>query len=262
MKHKHAVYLVYGMIAATIVIVGSLVMFFGGYELGVYQGQNGDTWFPHFNASSDSDGCSNSSSSELPACCSDDSDDCGVADKPVIYLYPTSTEKVHVTLQYPAGFSATVPSYNPESGWNVTAQPDGTLTNISDGTTYPYLYWEGKPQAFNFNMNQGFVVAGSQSKAFLTKELPIIGLNTNETNAFIGYWLPKLEGNKYTLIHFAGSEYTSVAKLTITPTPESLLRVFMVEKPITQPVHVSPQTFPSFHRVGFTAVEWGGTVIQ
>lgn len=65
--------------------------------------------------------------------------------------------------------------------------------------------------------------------------------------------------NKYNLIHFAGKEYTDYAKLTISPQPDSTLRVLMVFEPLQQPVSVRPQSFPKFQRNGFTAVEWGGT---
>ena len=185
-----------------------------------------------------------------------------IYDKPVIYLYPIHPEQVDVKLSLPVGFSKTVPNYDSSTGWQVLAQPDGTLTSLTDGRAYPYLFWESKPAPAMFNMTKGFVVAGSQTRAFLQSQLTAMGLNQNETNAFITFWLPKMQGNRYNLIHFAGSEYTNYAKLTVTPTPDSLLRVFMVFEPLRTPVQVSPQSFPPFHRVGFTVVEWGGTSLN
>jgi len=258
MSNKHAAYLVYAMIALAFILVGSLVVFFAGYQLAVYQETNGDKLLPHINVTSNPSG-TNCGVSYAVGCCADE---CPVAAKPVIYLYPRQTEKVNVKLSFPTGFSASAPAYNQQLGWNVIAQPDGTLTNISDGATYPYLYWEGNPAPFKFDMSQGFVVPGDQSAAFLTKELAVIGLNKNETAAFLAYWAPKLQPNKYTLIHFASTDYTDVAKLFITPKPDSLLRVFMAEEPLSSPVKVTPQPFPSFQRKGFTAVEWGGTVLK
>jgi len=186
---------------------------------------------------------------------------CGEAYKPVIYLYPTQPEDVNVKLYYPSGFSATTPTYDPTTGWNVLANPNGNLVNLSDGKTYPYLYWEGNKLDFNFDMTKGFVVPGNQTASFLSQELPKIGLDKKETAAFLQYWVPKMEHNKYSLIHFAGKDYTNLAKLQITPKPDSLLRVFMAEEPLARPVPVTPQTFPVFHRTGFTAVEWGGTIL-
>jgi hypothetical protein len=186
----------------------------------------------------------------------------GAVDKPVIYLYPTHSENVEVKVSYAAGFSTTVPAYSAISGWQVLAEPDGTLTSSADGKSYRYLYWEGNPAPLHFDMTKGFVVAGSRTKTFFQSQLTAMGLNQNETSAFIAYWLPKMEVNRYNLIHFAGSEYTNYAKLAITPTPSSLLRVFMVFEPLYAPVKVSSQSFPTFHRDGFSVVEWGGTQLH
>lgn len=182
-----------------------------------------------------------------------------IYDKPVIYVYPTHTEKVTVKLSLPVGFSATAPAYNPATGWQVLAQPNGMLTNLADGKEYPYLFWESKPAPNFFDMTDGFVVAGGQTKQFLQKQLTSMGLDQSETSAFITYWVPKMENNPYNLIHFAGSDYTDYAKLGISPAPDSLLRVFMVFEPLQTKVQVTPQSFPPFHRHGFTVIEWGGT---
>lgn len=187
---------------------------------------------------------------------------CGHSLKPAIYLYPTHTEHVNVKVNWPTGLEKTIPTYDPNDGWNVIAQPDGSITNIADGKVYPYLYWEGNKDRLNFDMSQGFVIPGKDTAAFLKQELPIIGLNNNEINGFLQYWVPKMENNKYSLIHFAGSEYTNMAPLTITPKPDSVLRVFMAEEPINSPVKVTPQHFTTFVRTGFTVVEWGGSVLQ
>ena len=61
--------------------------------------------------------------------------------KPVIYLYPEETLEVSVTLDYSGTLTCTYPAYH--QGWRVIAQPDGTLTNVSDGKPYSYLFWEG-----------------------------------------------------------------------------------------------------------------------
>jgi hypothetical protein len=240
----------------------AIVTFFIGYQLAIFQEQNNDKLLPHFNFGSnqDSRSCHSLTANPQPIPCSDLKP--GGLYKPVIYLYPTHPENVNVKVTYPAGFQATIPSYNAATGWQVTAQPSGTLTNLADNKTYPYLFWEGKPAPLSFNMNQGFVVADSDTRSFLQRQLTSMGLNQNETNGFIAFWLPRMESKPYNLIHFAGSEYTDYAKLTITPQPDSLLRVFMAFAPIQQPVKVTPQSFPTFHRNGFTAVEWGGTELH
>jgi hypothetical protein len=72
-----------------------------------------------------------------------------------------------------------------------------------------------------------------------------------------------MKDNKYNLIHFAtANEYDIYAPLTITPTPDNILRVFMVFRPIVNPktiVSPTPQVFLVFRRDGFSVVEWGGS---
>ncbi|MEI7690748.1 MAG: hypothetical protein WCI63_03935 [bacterium] len=71
-----------------------------------------------------------------------------------------------------------------------------------------------------------------------------------------------MENNKYNLIHFAEEEYTDSAKLTVTPSPDSILRVFMVFKPLDSYQDITPQKIKPFERKGFTVVEWGGTKLN
>jgi hypothetical protein len=70
-----------------------------------------------------------------------------------------------------------------------------------------------------------------------------------------------MEGNPYNLISFQTDAYTSHAALTVTPQPDSMLRVFMAWKPLGAPVELPAQEFPAFLRSGFTVIEWGGARI-
>ena len=105
------------------------------------------------------------------------------------------------------------------------------------------------------------MVKGSETREFLQTTLADIGLTPKEYNEFIVYWYPKMKDNAYNLIHFVGKQYTDTAPLTITPAPDSMLLVFMVYKPLTKPIDITPQTFTPFERNGFTVVEWGGASI-
>lgn len=179
-------------------------------------------------------------------------------DKPVIYLYPEESTDVSVTLLLDGELTCTYPTYN--DGWNVTAQPDGTLRD-SSGQTYNYLYWEGLGNT-TYDFSSGFCVRGCETAAFLEEVLAQIGLTRREANEFIVYWLPQMEGNAYNLISFQSDLYTEHAQLQIDPVPDSLLRVFMAWKPVKQAVDITPQDFSGFTRSGFTVVEWGGTKVQ
>lgn len=183
-----------------------------------------------------------------------------VVAKPVIYLYPEVTTDVTVQLDYDGTLIADYPPYDTKiGGWRVTAQPDSTLTNHADGKEYSYLFWEGEPRIpTDWDLSTGFVVAGSDTREFLQEKLADIGLTPKEYNEFIVYWYPKMKDNAYNLIHFAGEQYTDTAPLTITPVPDSMLRVFMVYKSLTHSLDIPPQTFTPFTRTGFTVVEWGG----
>ncbi|MBP3587439.1 MAG: hypothetical protein J6J51_00260 [Clostridia bacterium] len=179
-------------------------------------------------------------------------------EKPVIYLYPEETTAVSVRLDYDGQLTCTYPAY--ENGWAVTAAPDGTLTDAK-GQTYNYLYWEGVTAA-EYDLTEGFCVAGADTAAFLEDALTQLGLTRREANEFIVYWLPRMEGNPYNQISFQQEAYTDSAKLTVTPAPDSILRVFMVWKPLDKPVDIPAQTLPAFERHGFTLVEWGGAKVQ
>ena len=179
--------------------------------------------------------------------------------KPVIYLYPEEITEVTVQLDYITGkLTCTYPAY--EGGWTVTAAPDGTLTDAK-GQTYNYLYWEGEGTE-HYDLSEGFCVAGADTAAFLEDALAELGLTRREANEFIVYWLPQMEQNPYNLIAFQQEAYTEAAKLTVTPAPDSLLRVFMTWKPLAEPVDIPVQELPAFNRHGFTVVEWGGTQIH
>lgn len=180
--------------------------------------------------------------------------------KPVLYLYPSQTQAVQVRLDIPGQLIASYPTYNIAKGWNVTAQPDGTIYNREDNQEYSYLFWEADTyEQIPFNLSTGFVVKGEDTQTFLQDILPQIGLTPKEYNEFIVYWYPILQNNPYNLIHFSTEEYNKAVPLTITPQPDSVLRVLMVYKPLNAPIEIQPQTFTQFERVGFTVVEWGGT---
>jgi hypothetical protein len=182
-------------------------------------------------------------------------DDCGtLLAKPVLYLYPEAETEVTVTLDCGGGPTCSYPAYG--DGWTVTAAPDGTLTDEA-GQTYSYLYWEGLSLA-DFDFSEGFCVPGEDTAVFLETALSALGLTRREANECIVYWLPLMEANAYNLIAFQGAAYTNQARLTVTPEPDSVLRVFFAWQALDAPVEVPAQELRPFDRTGFTVVEWGG----
>ena len=184
-----------------------------------------------------------------------------VAKKPVIYLYPEKKTDVHVELKLTESeLSTTYPKYN--NGWDIVANPDGELINKADGTHHKYLFWDATNCHTRFEFSKGFCVAGSDTENFLKDKLSYMGLNEEEMNEFIVFWLPLMEHNEYNLITFQGDSYTDSAKLNITPKPDSILRVFMTYVPLQNEVNIEPQKLDTFERYGFTVVEWGGCEIK
>ncbi len=185
---------------------------------------------------------------------------CPAALKPVIYLYPTSTQEVTVKLKYKGQLSSTYPPYDPAiEGWKVLAQPNGTLTNLADGREYSYLFWEGKEYDLKIDETRGFVVKGSETREFLQATLAALGLTPREYNEFVVFWPPKMEHNPYNFVQFVGEEYENSAPISISPKPDSMLRVFMAFRALDSYKQVTPQKIQPFERKGFSVVEWGGT---
>ena len=178
--------------------------------------------------------------------------------KPVIYLYPEKETKVSVKLVLDGELTCTYPAY--KDGWTVTAMPDGTLTDAK-GQTYNYLYWEGE-SGMDYDFSEGFCVKGEETAAFLEEALEGLGLTRREANEFIVFWLPMMEQNPYNLISFQTENYTEAAKLTVSPAPDTLLRVFMAWKGAESLTELPEQKLAAPERTGFTVVEWGGTEVR
>lgn len=181
--------------------------------------------------------------------------------KPVIYLYPEQETKVNVQLTFNGTLTSTYPTLPPE-GWSVTAQPDGTLTD-EEGRSYRYLFWEGVANV-DWKQDSGFLVKTEDAREFLEESLTKLGLNELEQNDFITYWLPKLEKNGESFVTFAAEQYTDNAILTVTPQPDSVLRVQMLISKVDDSNRAAfqklpEQELPRFEREGFVLVEWGGT---
>ena len=68
-----------------------------------------------------------------------------------------------------------------------------------------------------------------------------------------------MQDKPYNVISFQTNCYTDNAKLTITPKPDSMIRVFMAWYPSQEYVSIEKQELITPSRQGFTVVEWGGT---
>ncbi|MCX6739830.1 MAG: hypothetical protein NTZ49_01210 [Candidatus Parcubacteria bacterium] len=190
--------------------------------------------------------------------------DLGSFAEPIIYFYPSKEQEVIVELSYGGKIIADYPRYDEKiQGWDFIAYPDGHLINKKDNKEYSYIFWEGIPSVpVNWDIKEGFIVKGEDAREFLQEILPKIGLTPKEFNEFIVYWYPRMKDNSYNLIYFADKQYTDVASLDISPKPDSILKVFMVVKPLQEKISIQPQIIKPFERKGFSVIEWGGTEIK
>ncbi|MEI8229930.1 MAG: hypothetical protein WCG83_02215 [Candidatus Peregrinibacteria bacterium] len=180
--------------------------------------------------------------------------ECG---KPVIYLYPQTTKKVSVRVAPNNGFTVTDPPYG--NGWNVRATPESQLTT-ADGTTYPYLFWEGNTNGY-IAPKEGFVVAKEDIVRVLGEKLTLLGLNEKERADFLDFWVPKMQEKPYYFITFLPQEsFEALAPLTVSPRPDTVIRIFMDYRGLAAPIHVQPLILHTPKRLGFTVVEWGGAL--
>ncbi|MBR3998376.1 MAG: hypothetical protein IKI93_08550, partial [Clostridia bacterium] len=177
--------------------------------------------------------------------------------KPVLYLYPEEETEVSVSFAHPEILTTVYPTY--EESWQMTAEPDGTLTD-ERGREYYALYWE-ESGFMPTDFETGFCVPRENAAAFLEEKLDHLGLTNREANEMIMYWLPIMEKSEYSLVFFELTESREKYNhLHITPVPDSLLRIAIHIRHSDEFVHVEEQILPAWERHGFSAVEWGGTV--
>jgi hypothetical protein len=198
----------------------------------------------------------------LLACvgCSSSGISTGADLKPVIYLYPEEDNTpVSVRLEYNGDLTELIPEFNEENVWNCTANKDGKIT--FEGQQYDYLFWEGQPK-FSYDFYSGFCIKGADTELFLKEALPELGLNESEAKEFMEFWVPEMEKSAYNMISFQSRTYSKNAKLTVTPEPDSMIRVFMAWYPTDKYIKINPQLMNAPARKGFTVVEWGGNKVK
>lgn len=180
--------------------------------------------------------------------------ECG---KPVIYLYPE--KKTDVLVKVGADITVSEPKYN--NGWLTTADPSGQLK--VDGSSYDSLFWEGQGLGEYPTINSGFVIETKNIESTLKSHLAQLGLNAKETTDFMTFWLPKMPKKKYTRLTWFGTrQMDKLAPLTVSPKPDTSIRIFLDYQGLDKPIDLPAQKLSSIERTGFTLVEWGGLFIK
>lgn len=179
--------------------------------------------------------------------------------KPAIYLYPEQRQNVSVEVKTPGKFTLTIPEY-PKNGWDVVADPDGTVH--SSGKTYPYLYYESSIEdSLITKPKQGYVASYTELPELYNALLPQLGLSEKEAKEFKEYWEKALPFSPY---YFVGvmtqKEIDDLEPLVINPQPDSLVRVRLYFEPLKERTFVPKPQIATPERTGFVVSEWGGMV--
>ena len=184
-------------------------------------------------------------------------------EKPVIYLYPTEKTPIDIKLDLKGKLLTTFPKY--DKNWDVIAEPNGQIFDKKTNRYYSSLFWDGTidfPED-HYNYEDGFVVSKENLAKFFIEKLEHIGLNNQETNDFIQYWLPILERNKYNFIHFlVNEECDEIATLNVNPKPETTIRIYMEFYGLENFTPIKEQQLQKTKRKGFILVEWGGADVS
>ena len=152
--------------------------------------------------------------------------------------------------------SISIPEYG--TGWkDVLAMPDGTLQY--QGSTYPYLFWEGKGHGLYPEITEGFVVKKKDVEPTLRKHLSSLGLNEKESADFLEFWLPYMPNTPYTRLTWLGTaQMNKLAPLTLSKQPDTMIRIFLDFEGLQKPIKLKEQRLSHPERKGFVLVEWGG----
>lgn len=182
--------------------------------------------------------------------------------KPVIYLYPQKDTLVNVKLNVPGEITESIPLY-PNNGWqNILAHPNGSFEYL--GKTYNELYFESAVNKVNPPKN-GLVVEKKQLETELKTLTFKLGLVGKEQVEFLDYWLPKLNKLNYPYFFVSileSKEKERIDNVVINPTPDTKIEFLVYFKGLSKKIAVDPLIFPDSppQRIGFTTVEWGGTI--
>ena len=151
--------------------------------------------------------------------------------------------------------TTTYPKY--ENNWTFTAYPNGDL--YDENNKYYYgMYWEELGSS-KIDFSEGFYVTKENAIEFLEETTKKIGFTRREANEFIMYWLKILENNEKSLVYYELTESrNNYNNVIINPKPDSMLRVSIHVKKVDKYTKIKEQKLPTFKRIGFTVVEWGG----
>lgn len=178
--------------------------------------------------------------------------------KPMIYLYPSDTLDVSVTMGRPERVATSYPRLV-GGGWKVRAYPGGDLVSKESGKRYYGLFWEG----LEWNppvSDTGYCFRREDFGAKMDSILEIKGLDYREREEFVTFWISRIS-HRFVAVRFPESEFSKAFPVVVEPAPELFLRVFATFEQSDVAISLIPPRLAPIHRPGWTAVEWGGQEI-
>lgn len=177
-----------------------------------------------------------------------------MVDKPNLYLYPTATTQIKVTLglKDQCEVVKSEPLYT--GMWDVTVEPSGLI----DGK-YTYLFYEAEIP-HTYPMNDGWCVENAEVEKFFKETMLAYGFTDAETLDFTDYWSVSLPGALYYRVYPITdlAVLDSMVGLNVSPTPDMLFRLWFVIAPRNESCcDMAPPQITPMQRTGFSAVEWG-----
>ena len=182
--------------------------------------------------------------------------------KPNIYIYSQEKREVTVVFDEPELLTAAIPEY--EGCWQVTADADGRLADVS-GEVYDYLFYESVTEAFLFETEAGWRIPADGREECFEKILSELGFRENETADFTEFWTEKLEPDTDYLMYPQGTERVDLAMpVTITEEPECLERIWFVfveddGQSVEEPAGY--ELTRGGEECRYYVLEWGGLVV-
>lgn len=178
--------------------------------------------------------------------------------KPNIYIYGADGQTVRVIMQTPGLIVKSIPEYEPESGWVVTAENDGLLTTAA-GERYDFLFYESMTERTLFETEEGFYVAAESRTEQWEKILSAYGFTGQEIDDFVAFWDAKLEKEDYIMYPQYTEAVDAAMPVEILPAPEHITRMWFVFEAYDGQSYRQPAIVP-FDRSGYAVVEWGGMI--
>ncbi|KAF5318019.1 hypothetical protein D9619_012045 [Psilocybe cf. subviscida] len=143
--------------------------------------------------------------------------------------------------------------------WDVMTSCDGRLLEKNTGLEVAYLFWEAKALALSTEVppscisppapgyitsdetfiptharlepTNSVVLEVAKVTPYLDSALKTLGLHTEARTSFITYWLPSFLRHTYIALRFLPQRaYEQAAPLEVSPTPDVVVRVFMLFK--------------------------------